>query len=27
VRLPVPTPKAPGLTPHDSVIVDTTEAL
>ncbi|KQQ03523.1 hypothetical protein ASG06_08435 [Rathayibacter sp. Leaf185] len=24
VRLPVPTPKSPGLTPHDSVIVDTT---
>ena len=25
VRLPVPTPKAPGLTPHDSVIVDATD--
>ncbi|QHC61698.1 diacylglycerol kinase [Rathayibacter festucae] len=25
VRLPVPTPKSPGLTPHDTLVIDTTE--
>lgn len=25
MRLPVPTPRSPGLTPHDSLVVDTTE--